>query len=180
MFSAFYCYFFLPKRWQKWTVFLSAIPFTIAGNVVRILMLVIGSMTLGSAFAIGTNDEPSWFHEACGFAVFIMVLGLECLFGSLLIAAGRRWSKVSTLTPARQPEASRPLSTSDIPAGDEIPIWRSGTILGLAVMVTVVLLVSPPVYLPSEAGVLMALPEQIKLTGRGRGKFSSAAKRVAQ
>jgi len=180
MFSAFYCYFFLPKRWQQWTVFLSAFVFMIAGNVVRILMLVIGCMTWGASFAIGTNDEPSWFHEGCGFAVFVMVLGLECLFGSLLIAAGRYWSKPSTTTPPGQSEASLPLFTSDTPLMGEIPIWRSGIILGLAVMVTVVYLISPPVYLPSEAGVLMALPEQIKISDVNGGHFFGSEAPVSE
>jgi EpsI family protein len=167
MFSTFYCYTFLPKRWQQWTVFLSAIPFTIAGNVVRILMLVLGSMAWGNSFAIGTNDVPSWFHEACGFAVFVMVLGLECLFGSLLIAVGRYGSKPSS--PNQSP--SLPHSTGDTPLSGEIPIWRSGIILGLAAMVAVVDLVTPPVYLPTDAGVLMTLPDQVTLTDLDGGDF---------
>lgn len=179
MFSAFYCYFFLPKRWQKWTVFLSAIPFTIAGNVVRILMLVMGSMAWGTAFAIGTNDEPSWFHEACGFAVFVMVLGLECLFGALLVSAGRRWSKPSTATPKTQPNPG-PLSTSETPLMGEIPIWRSGIILGVALFVTGAYLISPPVYLPSEAGVLMTLPEQVKLSDVNGGHFFGSEAPVSE
>ena len=40
MFSSFFCYFFLPKAWQKWVVFLSAFIFAIAGNIFRIVMLV--------------------------------------------------------------------------------------------------------------------------------------------
>lgn len=180
MFSSFYCYTFLPKRWQQWTVFLSAIPFTIAGNVVRILMLVMGSIAWGSSFAIGTNDEPSSFHEGCGFAVFVMVLGLECLFGSLLIAAGRRGSKPSNTTLPEPLESSRPLSADDTPLTGGIPAWRSGIILGLAGVVTVVYLISPPVYLPSEAGVLMALPEQIRISDMDGGHFFGSEAPVSE
>jgi EpsI family protein len=70
-----------------------------------------------------------------------------------------------------RPEPSRPLSTGNAPLADEIPLWRSGTILGVAVLVTVVCLITPPVYLPSEAGVLMALPEQVKISGVDGGDF---------
>jgi len=171
MFSAFYCYFFLPKRWQQWTVFPSAIVFTIVGNVVRILLLVFGSIAWGSAFAIGTNDEPSRYHEACGFFVFVVVLGLECVFGSFLIFLDRRWSTTSPKAPREQSEAA-PLTTSARAAtAGEIPTWRSGAIFGFAALVMIVYLVSPPVYLPTEAGVLLSLPEEVRLTGIDGGHF---------
>ena len=115
MFSSFYCYFFLPKRWQQWTVFFSAIPFTIAGNVVRILLLVIGCLLWGSAFAVGTNDTPSNYHEACGFVVFVVVLGLECLFGSALVRAECFWAGSSGAA-AKPSEASQSRASGGLSA----------------------------------------------------------------
>lgn len=171
MFSSFYCYFFLPKRWQQWTVFLSSIVFTIAGNVVRILMLVLGTMAWGAAFAIGTDDEPSWFHEACGFAVFIVVLGLECLFGFLLVCLSRRWTKTSPAISSKPTEVSRSPASAGVLLTTPIPLWRSGIIVGLAGFVAVVDLITPPVYLPSEAGVLMTLPDTVELSGMDGGHF---------
>ena len=169
MFSAFYCYFFLPKRWQQWTVFFSAFIFTIAGNVVRITMLVIGVLLWGTPFAIGTNAAPSTFHEACGFAVFGIVLGLECLFGYLLVAVDRRRKNASAAATPTKLEAE-PIGDATTGLG-EIPVWRSAVILALACAMTLIYLLSPPVYLPTEAGVLMALPEQVKLANLDGGSF---------
>jgi exosortase len=169
MFSAFYCYFFFHRRWQQWTVFFSAIPFTIAGNVVRILLLVIGCLLWGSPFAVGTNDEPSAYHEGCGFVVFIVVLGLECLFGYALTVAGSRWSG-AVHAPASGPLATAPPASEITPLW-QIPAWRSGTVFAFAVVALVVYAVSPPVYLPSEAGVLMTLPEQVTVSDLSGGHF---------
>jgi exosortase len=180
MFSSFYCYFFFQKPWQRWTIFLSALPFTIAGNVVRILMLVLGCLFWGSAFAIGTNDEPSWYHEACGFAVFIVVLGLECLFGTLLIALCGGGAKSSNVPSAAGQEAGPPASLDGKPAWIEVPFWRSGTVLGLAAVAILVYWVTPPVYLPSEAGVLMTLPEQVQIPDLDGGHFYGSEAEVSE
>ena len=175
MFSSFYCYFFLPKNWQKWIVFLSSFAFAIAGNVTRIVMLVIGCLFWGSAFAIGTNDEPSTYHEGCGFAVFVVGLGLECLFGYLLIVADRRWSK----SPAAIPAKPQDLPSAEISA-TAIPTWRSGTVIGLAALMLVLFLVTPPVSLPPEAGVVMDLPDQVKLSGPDGGDFFGSPAEVSE
>ena len=167
MFSAFYCYFFLPKRWHQWIVFPSAVLFTIIGNVARILLLVMGSIAWGSAYAIGTNDQPSQYHEDCGYFVFVIVLGLECLFGSFLIYLDRWWSKTSP----EKSEAARLTPAESMPGASEIPTWRSSTIFGCAALVMIVYLISPPVYLPSTAGVLLSLPEEVRLADVDGGHF---------
>jgi EpsI family protein len=175
MFSSFYCYFFLPKTWQKWTVFLSTFVFAIAGNIFRIVMLVIGCLLWGSTFAIGTNDEPSTYHEACGFAVFVVGLGLECLFGYLLILANHRLSKAQPR--AMAPEPSRAAKPENSPTA--IPAWRSATVFGVAVAMLVIFLVTPPVFLPTEAGVVMDLPDQVKLTSIDGGDFFGSPAEVS-
>jgi EpsI family protein len=167
MFSSFYCYFFLSKLWQQWLVFLSAFVFAIAGNVARIIMLVIGCLFWGSTFAIGPNDKPSTYHEACGFAVFVIVLGLECLFGSILIRLTQRWSKNPVDNKTHQPASA---TVAENPTR-VVPTWRSASILGVAAVMLIVFLATPPVYLPSEAGVLMSLPEQVKVTHLDGGDF---------
>jgi exosortase len=88
MFSALLGYLFLPCLWQQWVVFLSAFPLAILGNLVRVIMLVLGSICFGSAFAIGTNDSPSWYHEGCGLLVYGVALGAEFGLASLLT---RKW-----------------------------------------------------------------------------------------
>ena len=169
MFSAFFCYFFIPRTWQKWTVFFSAFFFTIMGNVARIVMLVVGTLLWGSAFAIGTNEEPSRFHEGCGFAVFGFVLGFECLFGYLLVGLERRWRK-SEAIPSKT-IAAETISPAPSLEQNEIPTWRSTIVLGCAAVVASVFFLSPPVYLPADAGVVMALPEEVKLADLSGGNF---------
>jgi exosortase len=96
MFSALFAHLFVERLWQQWVVFLSAFPLAILGNLVRVILLVIGSILFGSAFAIGTNDEPSWYHEGCGFAVYGVALGTEIFIASLL---ARQWGKSARLLP---------------------------------------------------------------------------------
>lgn len=168
MFSACFSYFFLRRPWQQWTVFLSAIPLVIVGNVFRILMLVMGSIKWGSAFAIGTDDIPSWFHEACGFAVFVVVLGLECLFGFLLIAVEKRCINQSGALPKNQ---DLPSAAAETPQEGKVPLWRSSVIFGLAVLMFLACWISPPLSLPPQAGVLMNLPFQVTVPELTDGQF---------
>jgi exosortase len=166
MFASFYCYYFLPKTWQKWTVFFSTFVFAVAGNTFRIVALVIGCLLWGTDFALGTEKDPSSYHLGCGFAVFIVGLGLECLFGYLLVRFTRRPGEKF------QPFGARPASAAaDETPGPALPAWRSWTILGFAAVMLLVFLLSPPVFLPRESGVVMDLPDEVKLTGFDGGHF---------
>lgn len=161
MFASFYCYFFLHRAWHRWVVFLSSFFFAIVGNIFRIVMLVIGCLFWGTTFALGTNDQPSGYHEGCGFAVFIVGLGLECLFGYLLVR----------LSPGRAKQSQAAAAEGDTAPAAAIPAWRSATVLGLAAAMLLVFFATPPVFLPAEAGVLMELPDQVKLKGLDGGEF---------
>ncbi len=76
MVSALFARFTLQGVWRKWVLFLSALPLAVAGNLVRILMLTLGTVAFGSEFALGKNplENPSWFHLAAGYLVFIVAL----------------------------------------------------------------------------------------------------------
>jgi exosortase len=97
MFSALFGYLFLPRMWQQWVIFFSAFPLAIVGNLVRVIMLVLGSILFGSAFAIGTEDHPSWFHEGCGFVVYAVALGTEFGLASLMT---RKWNRSEAIPQA--------------------------------------------------------------------------------
>lgn len=84
MVSALYGYIAMDRPWQKWAVFLSSIPLAVAGNFARIIMLTLGTVTLGAETAIGSLEEPTVFHMASGFLVFGVALGGMLLFGWLL------------------------------------------------------------------------------------------------
>ena len=88
MFSALFGYLFVPKLWQQWFIFLCAFPLAVVGNLARVVMLVLGCIFFGNVFAIGTTDQPSWFHEGCGFLIYGVALGMEFIIASLLT---RKW-----------------------------------------------------------------------------------------
>lgn len=84
MVSALYGYLAMDRVWQKWIVFLSSIPLAVAGNFARIIMLTLGTITLGPDVAIGTLEDPTFFHMLSGFLVFAVALGGMLLVGWLL------------------------------------------------------------------------------------------------
>jgi EpsI family protein len=167
MFSACFSYACLSRPWQQWIVFLAAFPLVILGNVVRILMLVMGSIRWGAAFAIGSNADPSRFHETCGYLVFLIVLGFECLFGFFLIDFERRRAPKATTAGSDHPASAVSQATS----GGAVPLWRSTILLGFAMIMVFVGWMSPPPYLPPQAGVLMDLPHEVTVPELTDGKF---------
>jgi len=86
MVSALYAHFTLNTWWKKWILFLCSAPLAIAGNLVRILALTLGTVAFGAEFAIGKNalTEPSWFHMGAGYLVFAVALGGMIGIGWLL------------------------------------------------------------------------------------------------
>ena len=114
MIAALYAHFMLKTWWQKAILFLASIPLAMLGNLVRILMLTFGIMTLGPEIAIGTDPlkEPSWFHMLAGYLVFAIALGGMILL-ALLLAALRNlnsWTRKLASEPAKR----------DLPDIDEI------------------------------------------------------------
>jgi exosortase/archaeosortase family protein len=75
MVSALYAHLSLEKTWQKWTLFLLSPALAVLGNFARMVMLTVGTIFLGSAVAIGTEEHPTTFHMAAGFFVVIVALG---------------------------------------------------------------------------------------------------------
>jgi len=75
MVSALYAHLSLEKTWQKWTLFLLSPALAVLGNFARMVMLTLGTILLGSAVAIGTEEHPTTFHMAAGFFVFVVALG---------------------------------------------------------------------------------------------------------
>ncbi len=74
MVSALYGYFTQKGVWRKAVLFLSSIPLAIAGNLVRIIMLTIGTIAMGPELAIGTLEKPTFFHMMAGYVVFGVAL----------------------------------------------------------------------------------------------------------
>ncbi len=74
MISALYGWLSLKSWLPRGLLFATAIPLAILGNIVRMVLLALGSLWFGSEFAIGRNidgnQEMSFYHSMAGFAVF--------------------------------------------------------------------------------------------------------------
>jgi exosortase len=91
MMSALAGYIAVPNPLGRLIVFLASMPVAIAGNVVRILLLVWATDHYGPAI-LGTEDNPSLLHLACGYAVYLVGLLLMLgLIGLLNSAALKKW-----------------------------------------------------------------------------------------
>jgi len=75
MVSALYGHLTLQRGWQKWVLFLLSPALAVLGNFARMVMLTLGTILLGSAVAIGTEEHPTTFHMSAGFFVFVVALG---------------------------------------------------------------------------------------------------------
>lgn len=74
MVSLIYGYISLRKSWQRLFLAVSAVPFAIFGNLVRMLLLYYGTIWFSKDFAIGSDEHPSVFHIGAGIAVFVVAL----------------------------------------------------------------------------------------------------------
>jgi exosortase len=79
MISALYGWLSLKTWLPRGLLFASAIPLAMLGNLVRMVLLALGSIWFGTEFAVGRNidgqQEMSFFHSLAGFAVFGVALG---------------------------------------------------------------------------------------------------------
>lgn len=78
MISALLGYLALRRPRMRFLLFVCAIPLAVTGNVARLLLLVFGTLSFGSDFAVGRNigghQEMSPYHMFAGFAVFGVAL----------------------------------------------------------------------------------------------------------
>ena len=72
------------KLWEQAVIIALAVPLVIFGNLIRIIILALGTTHFGEAFALGTNTQPSRFHEFAGYLVYFINFGGLILAGSLL------------------------------------------------------------------------------------------------
>jgi exosortase len=165
LFSALYSHFFLSRRWSQWLVFILTFPLIIVGNVVRMFLLVMGCLAWGSVFALGTSNlDISWYHELCGYMVFVVVFGVEIALGFFLTARDRRHSLLHKKATEAAP-ANAPLNYQIV------PVWRSVCVMGLSLLILGVWQISVPIVLSSEAGVVMTLPDSVTVPGWTPGTF---------
>jgi exosortase len=74
MMASLYGILILRRCWQIVITVLTAFPLAIFGNFCRILVLTWGTIQFGGKFAIGTLEQPTWFHTMAGLLVYIAAL----------------------------------------------------------------------------------------------------------
>jgi len=84
MISALYAIVVFRRWWQILLIVASAFPLAVIGNFCRILMLTFGTILFGSNFAIGSEQNPTWFHTGAGYLVYVAALGGILLVGWLV------------------------------------------------------------------------------------------------
>lgn len=159
MISALYGWLSLKKVGPRLLLFLSAVPLAVAGNIVRMALLALGSIWFGPEVAVGRvvdgSQEISFYHEMAGYSVF--AVALAGIFGFATLLEGRHWKQLSKLGTGGAEEAA-------LPAPGQIRsqmLRRSGLALVLAVVALILCAVSgqqPPL---SPAGVVMQLPASV-------------------
>jgi exosortase len=107
MVSALYAHLTLDKTWQKLVLFALSPALAVAGNFARMLMLTFGTILMGSGVAIGTEENPTTYHMAAGFFVFVVALGGMVAVGWVLQGGlAKAWKKWNT--PVEIPGAPKP------------------------------------------------------------------------
>jgi len=97
MVSALYAHLSLDKTWQKLALFALSPALAVAGNFARMLMLTFGTILLGSGVAIGTEENPTTYHMAAGFFVFVVALGgMVAVSWILQGGLAKAWEKWNT------------------------------------------------------------------------------------
>jgi exosortase len=114
MMSALAGYIAVPHPLGRLIVFLASMPVAIAGNVARIILLVWATERFGPS-VLGTEDNPSFLHLACGYAVYLvgllLMIGLIALLNSTSLKqwlASRRGLPASAPARAGVPPIAHP------------------------------------------------------------------------
>jgi|JI6StandDraft_1071083.scaffolds.fasta_scaffold02803_6 exosortase len=130
----------LPRRLF---IFLCGFPLAIIANMVRLMILIAGTMAFGQEFAVGDQEkEVSTFHFLSGIVVYLVALaGLQVI--AKLMGGG----------------ATRELSAASNPPNSASPRLASTALcISFTVSALIACHLSPEVRAGDSAGVVMSLP----------------------
>lgn len=173
MVSALYGYFTLKSPWCRLTLFLTSIPLAIVGNICRIVMLAIGTLTMGAVKAIGTLEHPSAFHMMAGYVVFVIALGGVILLTNAITRFDLQQDRrINSLIATKEiplvqgiegDPQQRMKDASNITLGlaDKIPFGRVLVVMLMAGVTLTACFKGGTTKSISESGVLMSLPGQL-------------------
>lgn len=164
MVSALYGYLSLKRTTARVVLFLSAVPLAMMGNVVRMVLLALGSMWFGTEFAVGRNvgdhEEMSVYHTMCGYAVF--GVALAGMFTICSVLEGSHWKAFKSVKKKSARRAVAPPEPSPAAADAGISHTRRMSVAAVAVALAGIGVCAATNVNPSiaESGVFMTLPLQ--------------------
>jgi exosortase len=161
MVSALYGYLSLKRTGPRLILFLSAIPLAMLGNVVRMVLLAIGSVWFGTEFAVGRNingeQEMSTYHTLAGYVVF--AVALIGMFTLCSLMEGSHWKAFKNIS---KPAGAK--RTAGVGLSMESPIRNykmTAIAFGLALLGLGVCAATNVSVAVAEPGVQMSLPLQL-------------------
>ena len=110
--AALFSHHMQPTNARRWLLFAMSIPLAILGNMVRILVLILGCRWLGQDIAVGheQNDMTS-YHLMAGLLVFVTAFaGLQAMSSWM----NRCWPVATKRPHAATPKPARDLSPSPL------------------------------------------------------------------
>ena len=128
MLSALYGWLSLKTWPARGILFASAIPLAMLGNLVRMVLLALGSLWFGSDFAIGRkigeHQEMSFYHSMAGFAVF--GVALAGMFALCTLLEKKLESRPRRAASAATQQVSAPATRSWMQVGIAVLILGGG------------------------------------------------------
>ncbi len=176
MLAALYGCLAMKRALPRLLLLASAIPLAVFGNLVRLVLLALGSVWFGQEFAIGKNfgdsQEESAYHLLCGYLVFAIALGGMFAFATAL--EGRKhWNRVKIWNGSRKSE-----SDNAAPSSNNKTRVHATVCVGLAALILVVCEFTPTAVTYAEPGLLMQLPETVDGYHATRMEMDSKEKRL--
>ncbi len=159
MIAALYGCLAMKRTLPRLLLLACAIPLAVVGNLVRLVLLALGSVWFGQTFAIGKtingSQEESAYHLLCGYLVFAIALG--GMFAIATALEGRKhWNRVKLWNGSRKSESGN----ATLQSGSQTHL-RSAVCVGLAALALVVCAFTPTAVTYAEPGLLLQLPATV-------------------
>lgn len=170
MISALLGYLALGRPRFRLLLFACSIPLAVAGNVVRLLLLAVGTLQFGSDFAvgqrIGDHQEMSLYHTFAGFAVF--GVALAGMFALCWLLEGREMK--TNLKRHASPTAAGAWFVIPMPGQTQRHLFAA---FALPLLTLTLCALTDAGFHASKPGVVLKLPLQLD-NYQGRELFMTA------
>ncbi len=145
--GAAYAYLTQQTRWQRWLLFVCAVPLAVIGNVIRIFLIAVVARFFGQQAATG------FYHDYSGYVVFVVAVLLLMQVGNWVSRLGAPVAASLEAGPATVAAGPARISGAGWLAVACVPLLLAATATSLRLVPDP--LIEPQDFLPAE------LPEQV-------------------